>query len=167
MDPLAQLHDIQTPEQISNFPIAIGWWLLLVLAFIFSAILIIKLKQNKQRRKRQKQAIKQLKNNDYILSDTIVLLKWAAMAYFPRQEVAALSGDSLALYLSNKLPKKHQDFFNNKTAAIWPTLYQKNVNQTINDEFNQAALFWLKNALPPKASLPKQSKALNKQGEKQ
>lgn len=149
MDPLAQLKDITTPEQISQFPIALGWWLLLALMLISLIIFSLKLKQYKKVRKNQRKAITQItKNTDKL--ETMRILKWAAIAYFPRHEVASLSGKAFSIYLTEKLPMSDKDKFIDQTKAHWQSLYQKTSNEKISEEFNQAAILWLSKALPPR-----------------
>ena len=151
MDRLAQLQDITTPEPISQFPMAIGWWLLLALIILSVFTFIVKMNQYNTLRKIQKNAIKQINQQSPTLSETVRILKMAAMAYFPRNEIAALSGMQLADYLIGKLPEKAKTSFITKTSNAWQQLYQKNGGTQINSDFNQAALLWLKTALPPKS----------------
>ncbi|WP_448247396.1 DUF4381 domain-containing protein [Thalassotalea agariperforans] len=160
MDPLAQLQDITTPEPISQFPMAIGWWILLTLICLSIVVLIRQFKKYQALRKTQKVAIKQISKNSPNLAETIRILKTAAMAYLPRNEIAALSGQQLADYLTSKLPEKNQQAFIDNSANVWQQLYQKDASEQIDNNFNQAALHWLKNALPPK----KLSTATNKTG---
>ena len=160
MDPLAQLQDITTPEPISQFPMAIGWWILLTLICLIIVVLIRQFKKYQALRKTQKVAIKQISKNLTNLAETIRILKTAAMAYLPRNEIAALSGQQLADYLTSKLPEKNQQAFIDNSANVWQQLYQKDASEQIDNNFNQAAIHWLKNALPPK----KLSTATNKTG---
>lgn len=149
MDPLAQLKDISTPEQISQFPIALGWWLLLALLLLSLLTFFLKLKQYKKVRKNQRKAIAQITKNTEKL-ETMRILKWAAMAYFPRHEVASLSGNDFSTYLAEKLPINDKDKFIKQTKDHWQSLYQKNSDEQIAEEFNQAAVLWLNKALPPR-----------------
>jgi ABC-type anion transport system duplicated permease subunit len=150
MDPLAQLQDITTPEPISQFPMAIGWWILLALIFLIIVVLIRQFIKYQALRKTQKLAMKQISKNSPNLAETIRILKTTAMAYLPRNEIAALSGQQLADYLTNKLPEKNQQAFIDNSVNVWQQLYQKDASEQIDNNFNQAAIHWLKNALPPK-----------------
>ncbi|MGJ8693642.1 MAG: DUF4381 domain-containing protein [Thalassotalea sp.] len=150
MDPLAQLADIQTPEQISQFPMAIGWWLLLALMIIVFTLILLALRKNIKLKKVQKLAIKNLSAPALSITDTTAIIKWAAMFYFPRHEVAKLSGEKLAHYLSAKLPQSRQQIFLDNTLAIWQQQYQKSQTDESNLVFTQHCLVWLKHALPPK-----------------
>jgi len=147
-----ELKDIHLPEQISNYPIAYGWWLLaalLILATIFS---LIKIKKTAQRNRVKKQALSELKNNPSITTtDTVALLKWAAIHYFSRAELAKLFGNSLQKFLISQLPINHQKNFTDLSAQAFLNQYQANDNAIVqpDENFYQAAVLWLTHALPP------------------
>ncbi|QOL24441.1 DUF4381 domain-containing protein [Thalassotalea sp. LPB0316] len=147
MDPLAQLHDIQTPEPIGSFPLAIGWYILIVLAIVAVVAITRVIWLARKRRKQQKQAmlaLAQTNNNQ----EVIEIIKWAALAYFPRQQVAKLYGHALFEFLSKTLPANKQSQFKSLAKNNFETLYQRN-NQDDNS-LQAAATFWLKHALPAK-----------------
>ena len=86
-----QLHDIHVPEQISNFPIAPGWWLLLALLLTCALWFYKKRKQGIRDNASKKQALTVLTNNPKLSAkECIALLKWAAMQYVNRQQLAKL-----------------------------------------------------------------------------
>jgi len=168
MEPLAQLKDIHLPEQINNYPLSLGWWLLAVIFICTVLFIIIRIRRAKQLKQCQQQAIKQLKDqtpDDYITGS---VLKWAAMQYFPRDDIASLYGPKFKDFLINSLPERHQESFLTMSAATFDTLYQK--NSTTNDlqqpshDFQQAALLWLKHALPPKNKTLKPHQEVSKSG---
>lgn len=148
MDPLAQLKDIHLPADIHNYPIAPGWWLIALIILASVIFSTVKLKQFFAKRKAKKRALQQLKN----ANDTTVIvstLKWALLQYFPRQQVANLSGNTLKMYLSNTLPEKYQEQFQDLSKNSFNSVYQKLSPETTNN-FKQAASLWLNHALPPK-----------------
>lgn len=161
MDPLAQLQDIQLPEPIHNYPIAIGWWLLLALFIIIFILLSFHLLKQKRINKIRNQALEQLKTTISV-THNIRLIKSTAIAYFSRHEIAALSGEKLQHYLSNKLPEKHQESFNQLTQNCFINAYEKEQGNQENIKFQQAIKLWLLKALPPKNKLSNKPK--NKQG---
>ena len=147
MDPLAQLKDIHLPADIHSYPIAPGWWLMVLIVVVGIIFSVTKLKQFIAIRKAKKLALKQLNNAD--AAETIVkILKWALLQYFPRQQVANLAGDELKAYLTNTLPEKHHEKFLELSHDNFNNVYQKLTSQT-TIEFNQAASLWLTHALPP------------------
>ena len=149
-----ELNDIHVPEQISNYPVAYGWWLLAIILIIITVFSFIKIRKNNQRNFVKKQALAQLKNNpDLSVNDTIALLKWAAMHYFSRGELAKLFGDSLQSFLIEKLPTKHQESFTKLSEQAFINQYQDQNNIQQSDiNFYNAAILWLTHALPPKVS---------------
>ena len=158
-----ELKDIHVPEPISNFPIAYGWWLLAVLLILIAVISIIKIRKSAKRNHVKKQALVQLKNNPNMsITNTIALLKWAAMHYFSRAELAKLFGDSLQTFLTAQLPIKHQENFTSLTEPAFLNQYQThndiNDDELVDEKLSQAATLWLTHALPPKISKVKISK---------
>lgn len=151
MDPLAQLQDIQLPEKIHNYPLAIGWWVLAVICIALIIFISLKIINYKKIRRSQQKAIKEISSNDTLnVTDCVTLLKWAALEYFPRENVANLYGESFYHFLLTSLPIKHQDKFKALSADTFQNMYQKTQSENNNASFQQATKFWLNNALPPK-----------------
>jgi len=149
-NPLA-LQDIHVPEQITNYPIAYGWWILAVLLLLAIVLIIVKFKKSAKRNQIKKQALTQLKNNvDINNSELISLLKWAAMHYFSRVELAKLYGEALQHFLVKKLPEKHQIKFIELSNEAFKRQYQAPFHNEVDTSFQQAVLLWLNQALPPK-----------------
>lgn len=162
-----ELKDIHVPEQISDFPIAYGWWILAIALFIIIVISIIKIRKSAKRNQIKKQALHQLKNNPEMnITDQIGLMKWAAMHYFSRAELAKFFGNSLQEFLAQQLPSKHQKNFTDLSEQAFINQYQAHGSDSgsiqTDESLYQATTLWLTQALPPKA--PKNSKD-NKQGD--
>jgi hypothetical protein len=148
--PLAQLKDIHLPEPVHNYPIALGWWLLLATLLITIVILVMKWQKRRRISKAKHLALKELKNTDS--ADQIVtLMKWAAFQYFPRQEIASLHGQQLIEFLKEKLNDKYQEKFQTLCAEQLNSKYQSISNEEPNNTLKQAAQLWLSQALPPKS----------------
>ena len=110
-DPLAQLKDIHLPEPISWWPLAPGWYVLL--AFIICVTLGIVLYITKRQRHAlpKKHALKLLNTykNQYqqnsnaplISSQIAELLKRVALVYYPRAQVASMTGDDWLAFLNH------------------------------------------------------------------
>jgi len=109
------LRDIHLPDAISWWPPAIGWWLLIggLVVVIITFFLIKKIRQRKQL---QKTALAELKNicaryesdNDKkVLAQSLsVLLRRASISYYPRHNVASLTGEQWLHHLDNTTNKK-------------------------------------------------------------
>jgi len=154
LDPLAQLSDIHLPAQIQNYPIAPGWWLIAILIIILFSGSIIKLRKSRQLKKFKKQALKQLHQNPNLpIQQVITLLKWTALRYFPRHYCANLYGEKFQQFLLQTLPVKQQATFSEQvkvTKENFEKIYQSNNESLTDQQVNQLAITWLKNALPPK-----------------
>ncbi len=95
-NPLAQLRDIHTPDPISWWPLAPGWWVLLVLALTLIVIvlrLIIKRKNKITVSKVVNQQLEQLKSvkpDKQHLVNAGQLLRRVALTRFARKDVASI-----------------------------------------------------------------------------
>lgn len=160
MDPLAQLKDIHLPEQIHNYPIAPGWWILLFIITTTIIYFFVKWLKAYRFAKAKRQAIKLLAEIDDAEenqnNDIMNLLKWAALQYFPRVQVAPLFGQQLQHFLTESLPEKFQTNFAELSQSAFEHRYQID-ELTIEDQsFKKAALLWLNHALPPIDKKPEQ-----------
>ncbi|MBA6224498.1 DUF4381 domain-containing protein [Colwellia sp. MB02u-18] len=156
MDPLAQLSDIHLPANVHGYLIAPGWWLLAVIVLALIIYGLLKLRQAMIKRQAKKMALKQLSTATDI-SAMVALLKWAALQYFPRSQVAHLTGNAFKSFLIATLPPKHQQEFTELSAEHFVSVYQSTAVSTtaniISAEFSSAAKLWLSHALPPKKEL--------------
>lgn len=106
------LKDIQLPESISWFPLAIGWWVLLTL--VITAIIVGYFLIKKVRiRRLNKTALKMLQriNSDDCSDLTKLqlisqLLRRLVISKDKRQLVASLTGEKWLEYLDKNLPDK-------------------------------------------------------------
>jgi ABC-type transport system involved in Fe-S cluster assembly fused permease/ATPase subunit len=165
MDPLAQLSDIHLPANVHGYPIAPGWWLLAVIVLAIIIYGLLKLRQAMIKRQAQKMALKQLSTATDI-SAMVALLKWAALQYFPRSQVAHLTGHAFKSFLIATLPTKHQQKFTELSAEHFVSVYHSTTANTtaskISAEFSSAAKLWLSHALPPKKELARLAPAITK-----
>lgn len=152
MDPLANLKTIHLPEQINNYPLAYGWWVLLVSLLIFAVFGVIKYRQHRKFCHAQKQAMQTLNKNTLDTEQLISLIKWAAMQYFPRQQIASLTGEALQAFLVSCLPVKQQQTFIERFQPALEKRYQRDEPLDNNEELAEAVMLWLKHALPAKNS---------------
>ena len=96
MDPLANLQDIHLPENIHGWPIAPGWWLLLISLIAIAVFAYKKISAKRKQSLVKRQAIKQLTQVENLSTEqSIAILKWVSMHYFNRNDVAAIHGDKL------------------------------------------------------------------------
>jgi len=150
-----QLKDIHIPEQVSNYPIAYGWWLLAIIMLLTMTFIAVKLYKKSKIKRAQQQALKQLQNSPTMSNTEIItLLKWASMQYFSRTELASLYSNQFKQFLLQQLDKKYQQQFDKLSTKGFENQYQK-FDQKSDADFLQGAILWLNHALPPKAKQQK------------
>ncbi|MGB0468881.1 MAG: DUF4381 domain-containing protein [Pontibacterium sp.] len=101
------LKPMQLPDAIGWWPLAPGWWLLLLLVFMLTGLLFWWLRRRKADRRRFclaefeqiKHRFKQSQDETVLLTDCSALLKRSALTLFPREQVAALSGERWLTFL--------------------------------------------------------------------
>jgi hypothetical protein len=124
---LNELKDIHLPEQISIFPLAVGWYILIALILV---ITIVVLWQNSKKRKYKTQIrnIYQIldtierKDDDEVVSEVSILLKRVAIMQFPDQNPHTLFGEKWLMFL-DKTGKTTE--FTNGTGKCLSNIYQK------------------------------------------
>ena len=150
------LRDIHLPDSVSWWPLAIGWWLLPLLAILISFSIYKFVKYKKQNRKvaYKKLALNEFKNirlqyknneNSIELIRAIsALLRRIALSYLPRENIASLTGAQWIEQL-NKLCS--QNIFTNEIASQLenaPYMPQSNID---NKELLATCETWIQ-ALP-------------------
>lgn len=150
MDPLAQLNDIHLPEQVHQWPIAIGWWLLLAALIALLIVAIFKIKQRRKLLADKKQAMKQLNTTEMNAEQIIATLKWLSIRYFQRGHVANLHGKAFAEFLISVVPAKKQSLMTENLPELLSAHYRKPDDEKALNELKQQAILWINCALPPK-----------------
>ncbi|WP_058534094.1 DUF4381 domain-containing protein [Legionella saoudiensis] len=125
-DPLAQLKDIHLPDAIGWWPLAPGWYAVMLLSVLLLLILAFYLRRRWRYALAKKQALVLLaayqesyekEHNAPISSAQISeLLRRVALVYYPRAEVASLYGDAWLQFL--KQTSKGIDFDSVRTLLL-------------------------------------------------
>tara|TARA_B100000965_G_scaffold149914_1_gene124665 strand:+ start:186 stop:677 length:492 start_codon:yes stop_codon:yes gene_type:complete len=112
-----ELRDIRYPTEIDWWPMAPGWWLVIILTVTLLFVVILKLyhKYNENRARRAALSwLKSIQNDNIIRSDTKELIKTLStllrrtmLAYVPRNEVAHLVGDRWSDFLDQGLDENY------------------------------------------------------------
>lgn len=107
---LAQLRDIHLPDPIGWWPLAPGWYLLLILTLLATATIIFIVMRYYRNGACKRQALRLIteyqqeysKHNNPQLSASRLseLLKRVALVYFPRKKVAGLQGKAWVEFLN-------------------------------------------------------------------
>ncbi|MDA8622030.1 DUF4381 domain-containing protein [Psychrosphaera sp.] len=155
---LSQLKDIQTPEPITWWPLAWGWWLVIILVLVAIYIAILLVMKRIENNKAKKQALKMLVqiHNEPHPHKTVIaindILKRVMLAYISRENIASMNSkqwiDSLnSLSETDKIPSRFSQL-----------AYQPNCSAKDADEYLDAAQHWVKSTLP----LSKKQKQITK-----
>ena len=150
------LSPIITPSAPSWWPLAWGWWLVIITAIVLIALVffIVKRRQKNQYAKNEALACFRNSQPSNALSPSTAqdIVRQAALSYFPREKVAGLSGDDWLAFLDAQLAKP---LFAAKQSQWQQALYQDATLMTDEQKKAQQQLVndcetWLRKALPPK-----------------
>lgn len=107
---LAKLHDIHLPPSIGWWPLAPGWYLVILSAVLFTFFVTYLARRSYLNGRAKRQALQLLKRyeqeyqtkpNSQISSMNVSeLLRRVALVYFPREEVASLQGTAWIAFLT-------------------------------------------------------------------
>lgn len=150
-NPLAQLKGIHTPEAVSSFPLAWGWWV--VIAILVAILLVALYLWRRYRRfvapRRQAiAAIRALTPADPNALKTLnAILKRISLHYDPKGNTASLYGDNWHAYLLTQVSQTQCQKIAEPLSRLQRALYQPTAqcDSQFND-YQQAALTWVKQA---------------------
>ncbi|MEG3219228.1 DUF4381 domain-containing protein [Vibrio gigantis] len=150
------LSPVITPDAPTWWPLAWGWWALIVTAIILIALVFFIVKRRKNNQQPKQEALSYFTNsqssNCLSPSEAQRILRQAALSYFPREKVAGLAGDDWLKFLDAQLKKP---LFVEKQAQWQQSLYQDTTSMDDEQRLSQQQLVddcetWLRKALPPK-----------------
>ncbi len=101
---LSQLRDVHLPQDVSWWPLAIGWWVLIALLLLGISFFIIHRYNLKKKFHFSRLALNEIselekaKESDWLIQ-LETLLKRAALCHFPKQQVAALTEQDWTKFL--------------------------------------------------------------------
>ncbi len=111
VDPLAQLRDLHTPDPISFWPPAFGWWMIVVFILVLVAVALWGIRYRKRTAPRRealaeliaaKAEYDQTQDSTNLMKSLSQLLRRYAMVCFGRQNVAGLTGMSWLKFLDEQ-----------------------------------------------------------------
>ena len=147
MNPQLPLADIHLPGEVSAWPPAYGWWILaaLLLLLLYAAIKAVVNYRNA--RVQKKMALAELAQIQYNAPDALqqinAVLKRSAMAYYSREQVAGLSGQSWKQFLTAQLKNPTEAPFDDNWLLH---AYAPTTDQQMVVNFHRFAQNWLKQA---------------------
>ncbi|KTD18034.1 DUF4381 domain-containing protein [Legionella jordanis] len=147
---LKKLHDIHLPEQVGWWPLAPGWYVLIILFLILLGYGLYGWQKRRRNSRPKREALSLLENyrlhylqnkNSQLTSMKISeLLRRVALVYYPREEVAGLRGQSWIDFLNSS--SKHLDF-NPVSHLLLELPYQPNKDIELEPLF-QLARAWIR-----------------------
>ncbi|CAH0529014.1 DUF4381 domain-containing protein [Vibrio hippocampi] len=147
---LLPLNDIHLPAEPTWWPFAIGYWLVLGIAICSLIVSLIAWKKRKQKRRAKRAAITLLALHPEQLtpSHAIEVVRQAALSYFPRQQIAKLTGEDWLTFLDSQLA---EPVFRPKSSQWYQALYAPQQHQAQTEQqMIQDCRHWVTSALPPK-----------------
>ena len=150
------LADVQLQPVPGYWPLAWGWWLCILAILALLTLLIVKLKQHQSRQQARQEAMQQLRQlkNPARFDEVNRLLRQAAMSYYPREQVAGLTGNHWLAFLDSHLAEKHRGFVALSDSWQQGLFSAEGIEKAQFDKCYQQAKLWLKKArLPAKAPL--------------
>ncbi|MEZ9871774.1 DUF4381 domain-containing protein [Vibrio sp. 10N.261.51.C6] len=150
------LSPVIAPDAPTWWPLAWGWWAVVITAIALIALVFFILKRRKNNQQAKQEALSYFSNSQsqdgLSPSKAQRILRQAALSYFPREKIAGLSGDDWLKFLDAQLAKP---LFVAKQSQWQQALYQDVA--LMNDEQKKAQQqlvndceTWLLKALPPK-----------------
>jgi len=97
MDPLAGLADIVTPPPVSWLPQTWGWAVLGAVLLVLLAWMLWRWRKRREANRYRREALSEL--SEIPVAEIPALLKRTALAAWPRDKVAALSGEQWVAFL--------------------------------------------------------------------
>ncbi|MCV2885401.1 DUF4381 domain-containing protein [Aestuariibacter sp. AA17] len=152
---MSQLHDITIPTDVSIWPLATGWWILLILCVVIGTATTYTFVKRRQKRVEKKVALRILSQIDPDDDQWPVLvndvLKRAAIHYCEALQIAPLYGEKWVSFLCSQVSSKVKDQIRLPLLELQTCLYSEGGSTTIpKQDVIKAAQIWLNTALPPK-----------------
>ena len=136
---LSNLRDLAMPAEVSLWPPAPGWWILAAAVVVSAALLIVMTVRHHRRNAYRREALQQLETIE--AANISGVLKRAALAAWPRAEVAPLSGPTWLAFLDRT--GRMASFVNGPGQTIEAMTFGASVPPIDIDAARAAARAWL------------------------
>lgn len=152
-NPLDQLRDIHLPEPILWWPLAPGWWLLIIMAVVLAAWLVRILYNKYSARLYRRQALKRLDQlaqleSQQQLRQLFELLKQTANSAYPALHPGSLGTAAFISFLSSSCNKEiFQQLDFDLDQALYSGSSTTADNSAQRDRFYRDARTWIKHHL--------------------
>lgn len=144
------LKAIHLPAEPGIWPLPWGYWALLAFVIFALVAVVVGLRMHKQKRRAKLAAIQLLKYESDSLTPSAAneILRQAALSYFPRQDIAKLTGNEWLNFLDSQLAAPR---FTTNSELWMNTLYRaEKCEPETQLQLIEDCFYWLHNALPPK-----------------
>lgn len=142
---LLPLNPMHLPEPPSWLPLAWGWWATIAAALTLLLATWLFIRWNKKRLAPKKTALRLLARGEKP-SEAIELVRQAALCYFPREEIAQLTGKEWYAFLDSQATgSRFGDNYDVWQQALYSSQPVDNATELI-----QHCSDWVEQALPPK-----------------
>ena len=150
-NPLDQLKGIHTPTDVSAWPLAWGWWGIIIAVILLIVSSILLWKRYRQFALAKRQALVLVEQIDPEAPDAIAtlnqILKRVSRHYDSASNVASMYGDQWTIYLMKRLPEKHQAAAQQPFTDMNTLLYQKSAaNSQQTSKIKVAVSHWIRHA---------------------
>ncbi|WP_432453483.1 MULTISPECIES: DUF4381 domain-containing protein [unclassified Agarivorans] len=147
-NPLAALKDIILPSQLETGLPAVGWWLVAGLSLVVLALLLFISWRYWTLTSTRRTALRELKSYPSIdLVQLNILMKRVALSYFPRHQVASLTGQAWLAFLDSKLTRAPGKF--TALEAEWQRQLYTAETIALEPATLHLCEYWLKHVAPP------------------
>ncbi|WP_394167538.1 DUF4381 domain-containing protein [Photobacterium piscicola] len=152
--PALPLADIHLHAEPSFWPLAWGWWAVIIISLVLISCLGYRLHHRNHHLAAKKEALTMLKMYQFEDGVTAIntLLKQAALSYFPRAVIAPLTGEQWLCFLDQQLSPKYRGFVDQQQLWQQGLFSSKPLTEQQFKDCQQQALLWLQHALPVKAN---------------
>lgn len=143
MDPqqVLQLKDIHIPRDVNIWPLAFGWWLLIgivivvLVALFLKTIKVVRIRKHKKLLREEYSLLEKkltVSPSKETVAETNVLLRRLALAYYPNENVASLTGGDWLTFLD--LSGSTQDFSRGAGRILIEAPYRDGALENYNGE---------------------------------
>jgi hypothetical protein len=154
VNPLDQLADIQIPDQVGMWPLAIGYWIVLFSLLVACALTyycVQRYKQKRVMRNRSLSALAGIDANDPSAARQVHhILKTAATAYLPSADVLHIHGNAWQQLLKRLYTKSDKQEVCESLSTLAKWQYDQRIDLPDNQLLIRHASLWISHALPPK-----------------
>ncbi|GAB2652247.1 DUF4381 domain-containing protein [Vibrio panuliri] len=143
-DSLLPLDALALPELPSWFPLAWGWWAAFASVIAVFAAIVFYLRWKRKRLAPKKTALLLIQREKPAAA--LELVRQAALCYFPREQIAHLTGKEWYEFLDSQVD---QPLFSTN-SDLWQNLLYSKQPVDNHEELVQHCYQWVEQALPPK-----------------